>query len=226
MAKRNQPTKRSLPQWQGTTIAFDGRYIAADTMISLMNTFEVDAFRKIHPVRLTPDTGVVYTICGAAAFFEPFIEWHLKGGSVEEHRHLFEPDNDDYGFQGAAIVVRDQPAKTTRKGGKAKQIAQPPKINVEQYNSGLSFRLMVRAPFAMGSGQDAALAILASGGNADQAVSVAAKIDNGTGGTIEVFDTWNWKWVRECKTVANKAALEYASRYGALPVFAHPCLRG
>jgi hypothetical protein len=226
MAKRKQPTKRTVPQWHGTTVAFDGRYIASDTMVSLMNNFKVDAYRKLLPVRINHDTGIVYSICGAAAFFEPFIEWHLRGGDVDEHRKLFEPDNDDYGFTGIALIVRDQAPKMEKpkkKGGKAKLIAQPPKISIEEYNSALSFRLMLQPPIAMGSGMDAALAIMTAGGSADQAVTMAAKIDSGTGGTIEVFDTWEWKWVRECPTVANRETLEYAARYARID---HPCIRG
>jgi len=57
-----------------TTIAYDGRYLAADTMASAGNTRLPGRFGKIH---ICGD--VVYAHSGNLAYSQPLIAWHANG---------------------------------------------------------------------------------------------------------------------------------------------------
>ena len=182
--------------WSGTTIAYDGRYVASDTAITCGEYTRPTALRKIHPVELG-DRRILVGMAGTSALFEPFIRWYLSGANAKLHRELFTPHNSNGdGFCGWAIICDPK--------GKI-----PPQV--EEYNSGMPFRVIIPVPGTIGAGQDIAQALLLDGADAETAVRHAAHVDNSTAGAIEVFDLLEWVWIKQCKKLANLRQLKEVS---------------
>lgn len=185
-----------MHQWHGTTIAFDGVVLASDTAITAGNYTRHDALRKIHPVEVD-DKRYIFALAGVVAHFEPFIRWYLSGASFTMHRELFAPHIErNEGYIAWAIVC--DPKNRI-----------PPQV--EEYNSSMPFRVMVRTPCAIGAGQEIAHANLLKGADPVTAVELASLVDRSTGGTVEAFDVHDWKWINQSRRVANLRQLRQVS---------------
>lgn len=139
-----------------TTIAWDGRSVAADGKAVTGNGNVV----TLDVVKLAHYSDCVYAVSGAHFLFEELIEWHRCGARRDavpsadsEHPWYF------LVFQGRWVNMTDN----TMHGRWDKT---------------------ARAPWAWGSGADLAIGAMLAGKTARQAVEIASQVDNCTGGTI------------------------------------------
>jgi hypothetical protein len=141
-----------------TTIAWDGRTLAADRARTNGNTSELAC-------KLFDCGEYVYGAVGSM-FDAPLIEkWLRDGAKWEQRPHL------DGEVHGCGIVVRKSDRALYLVGGKPTTLAFIPP-----------------GPTAAGSGQDFALAAMACGKTAREAVEIAARFDFGTGYGCDAFD--------------------------------------
>jgi ATP-dependent protease HslVU (ClpYQ) peptidase subunit len=145
-----------------TTVAFDGRFMAADSQAVDAWGMKERNVRKIHYMK--------HVVIGGAGESGQIQRWTrtLRADiTFEELLELGYPDYvKDSNDPSLLVVPRD-----TR--------------NVYRHVSGL-FMPCGRPFHAIGSGRDYALAAMACGKTAQQAVEIAMAFDNGTGGEIIV----------------------------------------
>jgi hypothetical protein len=145
-----------------TTVAFDGNKIAADTMaVDFGNRVQYPVYKLRHQGRY------IFAGSGAMPTFEAFIEW-FEAGCPKEMPHVPE----DTSYHGHLLVF-------DLEGGENFCFAPWPK---QFYPHTFS------APYAVGSGMDFALAAMACGKDAEEAVKIASLFDPNTGGPVQVID--------------------------------------
>lgn len=143
-----------------TTIAWDGRYLAADALS------QSGSYRNPEPIqKLRLIDGVAYGITGYAAWFDAWIEWH-RSGSDPATRPL---TTESPGQTGNFIVV---------KGGVCMVCRHE-----------MPYFLQAPQPDAWGSGYAYAIGAMLSGKDAREAVEIAAVADINTGGKVTWIDT-------------------------------------
>lgn len=141
-----------------TTIAWDGRSLAADRKIS-WGGGAMGETRKVH--RRDSD-GALIGVCGGTGVAQALADWFLTG-EVGVKPDLSPTDDD----AASGLIIRPDGALW------------------HIYKHGL---VPVSAPFlAFGSGADYALGAMAQGATAREAVAVAIRFDNGSGGEIDVL---------------------------------------
>lgn len=152
-----------------TTVAFDGRILAADTLVT---GFKKDApFLKFFVHRDGKNiTAIAGT--GAAASFAPAVAWFLFDGDPKNY-----PNNDLRIF----AIINEIGSNNPRS------------VLVEAAGN----RLLTPIPHAEGSGADVALGALLAGKNAVEAVKIAAMHDPGTGPDVYAIDLVTGEWVHE-----------------------------
>lgn len=157
-----------------TTIAWDGRYVAADTLA--VNGHVTQA--PVRKLKRSKCDRYVYAITGFSAWFDAWIEWFEAGALVDKA-----PKFTGNGDQGNFIVFEV--------GGGAKQ-----------FGCDLPYGQACFAPAAWGSGESYAMGAMLMARwiygsrqhahehevNASDAVAIAAKCDPWTGGDIDVID--------------------------------------
>jgi hypothetical protein len=137
-----------------TLLAWDGRYVAADSQITCGTIRTSGTVEKISKIGST-----VYAFTGTAALREPMIEWVEKGADPDE-RPLFGD-----GDKGCTLVVwRD---------GKC-----------FQYNLDTPYPFECKAPDAWGVGMSYALAAMDCGKTAVEAVEKAIQREVYLGGPV------------------------------------------
>lgn len=142
-----------------TTIAWDGKTVAADSLKTIRDGFErrAGSFQKIKRVG-----DIVYAITGSAALFDPLIEWHKEGA----FRNKMPKDKHD-GYSALLVFSEGR---------------------CFCYTTDIGYPEELFAPDAFGSGSDYALGALHAGVDAARAVQVAMICNPQTGGEIQVVD--------------------------------------
>lgn len=153
-----------------TTIAFDGRFLAADTR-GMMG----ESTLCLHPCRkldISVDLPIAYAVTGRITpeLRARLIGWWETGGAVE---HI-PPHGNDSDNVGSFIIVR-APRDL------------PPIVRQLSYNH--KYPCMQSAPCGWGSGADFAIGAMEAGLTAMAAVAIAMKHDAHTGGVVEFIDT-------------------------------------
>lgn len=141
-----------------TTIAYDGRFVAAD---SLQGSSDYDS--PVSAVKLVQKGNAVYAICGYFAWFDAWITWHINGADPM-NTPVCKYDRTDTAFivfQGGACV---------------------------SYSMELPYPDEAFPGEAFGSGRKYAMGAMAMGANATEAVKIAIKLDPGSGGAVQVVD--------------------------------------
>lgn len=140
-----------------TTIAYDGKVMAADTL-------HVSGYTKSYAQKiwfLRP--GVIVGAAGPAATAAEVIDWLDRGAHPADFPKV--QRGDDWSL---VLVVANR---------RIMRIEQGP------------IPIMVRGPYAAaGSGAEFALAAMALGKSAYDAVQLAGELDTGTGGAVDVLD--------------------------------------
>lgn len=142
-----------------TTIAYDGKTIAADGLSVSGTERRSSAARKVISAH-----GRIYAFTGLFALFPILVEWHAAGADPSET-----PEVRDEGGWTLIVIESVGPVKMY-----TRSVPYPEAIDADK--------------FAVGSGQDYALGALHAGLSAKDAVEIAAKIDTNTGGEIIVLD--------------------------------------
>jgi hypothetical protein len=163
-----------------TTIAWCGRYLAADSLRSRNGT-RMGHYPKIHAktadgefYREEDGRRLAFALTGFPAHREQWIAWYVNGQGKDDLPHA--PDTSDLG--GWFIVLREGDCPSLR----VCSLATPYLVDVAE------------APDAWGSGGDLALGAMLAGKSAPEAVAIACgpRGDTGTGGPIRFLDTQNW----------------------------------
>lgn len=165
-----------------TTIAFDGRYLAADgrmTRGGVICSAEVKKTRVIQAIIRGEEAEVIVSGAGSWNNIYAVIEWMKENDVFDTSADLQRPVFPDYG---------DQPG-----------YADHDVFFITQDGELYCLDAFCRpspypAPFAEGSGFPFAMTGLSLGQSAVEAIRTAMKLDTGTGGQITVFDTEEWKW--------------------------------
>lgn len=144
-----------------TTIAFDGKTIAADCQ-STYGSFPVKA-HKLH--RLTyKGKNAVAGCAGTIQEFDPIITW-VKNGCKKKQRPDVEDEKPDFSIM---VVTEDG--------------------EVHYACNSLFFHEMGKSRWAIGSGSDYALGAMEAGKTAKEAVDIASRLDVNTGLGIDEID--------------------------------------
>jgi hypothetical protein len=142
-----------------TTIAFDGRFCAADSK-------SVSGGRKVYGMvkKLLAKNGVVYATTGFWGFQDAWVKWYESGQDPEKTPKHGNSDNDI----GCFLVFRD---------GKC-----------FGFSHVIPYAVEYPAPVAFGSGADYAIGAMRFGATAGEACAIACEEDNGSGGPVQVID--------------------------------------
>lgn len=142
-----------------TTIAYDGRTVAADSM-GVSGAYRVPgAYQKIRRVGER-----VYGLAGYPGWFDAWIRWYEDGADPKSAPHCnIESDN-----TGSFIVFERGRAFV--------------------FTSHVPYPSEIFAPDAWGSGCDFAIGAMKAGADARRAVEVAIDCDPHTGGEVQVID--------------------------------------
>jgi hypothetical protein len=163
-----------------TTIAWCGRFLAADSLRSRNGT-RMGHYPKIHAMTADGEfyqeedgRRLAFALTGFPAHREQWIAWYVNGQGKDDLPHA--PDTSDLG--GWFIVLREGEHPSLR----VCSLATPYLVDVAE------------APDAWGSGGDLALGAMLAGKSALEAVAIACgpRGDTGTGGPIRFLDTQNW----------------------------------
>lgn len=166
-----------------TTIAFDGRYLAADgrmTRGGIICSSTVKKTRVIKTVIRGEETEVIIGGAGSWNNIYAVIEW-MKNNDVfntdpDLQRPVFPDTNQEQpGYLDHDVFFITQDGEV---------YCLDPFCRPAPYG----------APFAEGSGFPFAQTALTLGQSAVEAIRTAMKLDTGTGGQITVFDVDEWKW--------------------------------
>lgn len=152
-----------------TTIAFDGRILATDTLVTGFHK-SAEACKIFFGIDESDGEMLALAGCGAYAAMAPAFAWFIHDGKPENY-----PQND---LRLTAIKV---------KRGEA-----PVCILVE----GTGRRLIVPPPHVDGSGGETAMGAMLAGKNAAEAVAIAGQVDPGTGGPTLAIDMIKGEWLR------------------------------
>jgi hypothetical protein len=149
-----------------TTIAFDGKTLAADTASFLGNDMRIG----YSPKKLIKSHDKVFAFAGNYVLSGPWMKWFLDGRDPEKKPGGVRESDDDLDMW----VWAD---------GK-----------LHQYTSTMPYPWQVPAPFAMGSGGDFAMGAFRFGElsgtpvSAEQAVLTAIACDPFSGGPVQIID--------------------------------------
>lgn len=144
-----------------TTIAYRDGIMAADTLIS----DEGSGLRRgYHQKIFRLDDGSIIGCCGSSAAIQRFKNWALAGADMA-NKPIFTVD---HGF-GCIWVRPDGTVSCWHSEMMEPQHTIPPAWGM-----------------AMGSGNEVAVGAMAAGADPMRAVEIAAMIDTGTGGSIQV----------------------------------------
>lgn len=141
-----------------TTIATNGKVIAGDGIV--LTSWGLVTARGLKKIHVR--NGNIFAFAGAAALIDPLIQWHHDGCDVK----ALPPCDHDGGW---SMVVCDADG-------------------VHLYTSKAPFRDVLELPFALGTGGDYAMGAMLAGATPEEAVHIACKLDNGSGGEIQVID--------------------------------------
>jgi hypothetical protein len=142
-----------------TTIAWDNRYVAAD---SLQGSTSYNSHEPANKLRRDGDK--VYAITGYFAWFEAWVEWHKAGA-------------DPATAPSCRISGSDHGCFLVFEGGRCFQYSYDLPYADEQF-----------APCAFGSGWKYAVGAMVHGASAKDAVEVAIIVDPGSRGPVQVID--------------------------------------
>lgn len=141
-----------------TTIAWDGKSVAADSMKSAgVYVTRSGSFEKL--VRRGQE---VFAFAGSAPLFAPMIEWYLAGADAQKC-----PKDADDG-SSALIVFKE---------GRCFQYILETPYPEELF-----------APDAFGAGSDFAIGAIKAGASVHRAIEIASECTPHTGGAIQVID--------------------------------------
>lgn len=154
-----------------TTIAFDGRFLAADSRAVAGDCILPQDIKKI---AISADSKLAYAHSGYHAFFAPWIAWHDAG---QDPKHP--PANSLDEGSGNFLVFSNS-------GGI---------IVGHLYGLKIPHPVAVGCPDAWGSGSSFAIGALRNGASARQAVSIAADCDPFSGGEVVVVDLKTMEYV-------------------------------
>lgn len=143
-----------------TTIAWDGRYVAADTM-GLMG----DVKNRLPVTKLKTRGNLVYAITGFSAWFDAWIDWHQAGCDPQAAPVFKGNGGDDGNF---VVFALDKPAIC--------------------YSWDLPYPTARGCPESWGSGEKLALGAMLAGKSAPEAVAIAISSDPWSGGEVQVID--------------------------------------
>lgn len=158
-----------------TTIAFDGKIIAAD---SLCTDEDINfQFCKLYPYT---DAQTKERFCmggaGPASNVAPAFAWFMESGNPANW------NNTGYEMLVACYDADEHETYATH-------------IDPQS-----GCRLRISVPAAVGSGSDFAVGAMCMGASAIEALEVAAQRDHGTGGEIIAYDIEDGRWVRAPQT--------------------------
>lgn len=142
-----------------TTIAYDGRTIAADSLACYGD-------ERCHvPIqKIWVEGRVIYALAGSSRMLTPLMKWFKAGASPGD---IPKGDSNDYAY--TFLVIDDAGVRT--------------------YHHDCAYpNFFYEDKIAIGSGQDYAMGALMFGASAKEAVAVAAKMSVKTGGEIQVVD--------------------------------------
>lgn len=140
-----------------TTIAWDGQTLAADTQMTFGG--DIDA----HTVKITKRGPVLAGASGTTSCCQAFLDWFASGmiGDPPPSAH---PTNADWSYWG--LIIYDG------------------RIILHTETGWVRFTAPL---YALGSGANVAAGAMEHGATADEAVKIAMKRDNKTGGEITVL---------------------------------------
>jgi ATP-dependent protease HslVU (ClpYQ) peptidase subunit len=142
-----------------TTIAWDGRYLAADGQRTFGDRIAGTDFRKIVV------KGVfIYAFTGMTPMMDVMIAWHQEGADPEKLPLGWDKDEG-----GWTLVVVDG-------------------NGLGKYSDGCPYLERLPAPWAFGAGQEYAIGAMRAGADARRAIEIVSEICYHTGGTIQVVD--------------------------------------
>jgi len=142
-----------------TTIAYDGKILAADTQAT-SSYIDQDHYQKFYEVN-----GEIVAGTGDIASIYAWLDWYTAGADPE----LFPKPLDD----SLAILVIDR--KTGKHRMHCHHLAYP----------GTPWR---KKAIAVGTGQDFAMGALLAGATAPEAVKIAMKLDPCSGGQVRTIE--------------------------------------
>jgi hypothetical protein len=171
-----------------TTLAFDGRYFAADSMMT--------GFQKSHLccklyVHRTGSKVTVIGGCGSAAAIPIAVAWYLRG-------------LDYTAFPGDCklLVVKHTIGKSS-----------PPRVFVVEYN-GRDIEAPI--PASEGSGGLIALGAMLAKANAIESTKISGQIDYAVNETIHAYDILEGKWIHSPAPGSEESLHDAVAKY--LPV--------
>ena len=144
-----------------TTIAWDGRYLAADSMATMGNYTSPKAVQKIRQ-----EGNTLYAIVGFSAWFDAWIAWHKAGADPKALPVTTIPA----GCTGNFIVIKDGICRFC--------------------GHDLPYFSVANPPDAWGSGSEFAIGAMLAGCSAERAIEIAIQADPYSGGPVQVVDTY------------------------------------
>jgi hypothetical protein len=141
-----------------TTIAWDGRYVAADTLM-ISGSYK-------HPMpyqKLRLGNGVCYGLTGYAAWFDAWIKWYEAGADPAATPACNISDG------GGAFIVLQQGTASF-------------------FTREMPYAMHLQAPDAWGSGAEYAIGAMMADASAIRAIDIAIRVDHGTGGKTQAID--------------------------------------
>lgn len=139
-----------------TTIAFDGKTLAADSLAVYNGVVSNRNAKKIRRV-----DGNLFALTGTPALFDAFVEWYIGGAKPADVPKC--QDNDD-NYTRLIVIKSDG--------------------RCFQYMPAIPYADELCAPFAWGSGSQIALGAMMAGCDAVGAIKVAIEVDVCTGGDV------------------------------------------
>lgn len=155
-----------------TTIAWDGRYIACDGLMTVDDEIAHSEYNKIFQI----DDDIVVAACGEPRRFVRFFETVQEGIKLETVEDLYEG--------GEAFVFRRIPPDGLV-------------VGYRQYFDGTTLPNEDITEKALGTGSSYAETAMRLGLCAEEAVLLACEFDVKSGGDVFVFDTEEWAFVED-----------------------------
>lgn len=146
-----------------TTIAFDGRTVAADRQMTIGGTAVKSPFAKISRVKYEGAKSVVGFSSGNVCHVAPVIDWMHRGCPNDDTK----PDIHTEGKDFSLMLVNA--------------------AGVFYATESLNLIPIGNIPWAIGSGADFALGAMAAGASAKRAILLTMDLDTSTGMGIDVL---------------------------------------
>lgn len=145
-----------------TTIAYDGRYVAADS-----RTMAGDVLLSGRTEKLRVHGGYLFALCGAGAAFGPWVDWFMEKQACKNPT-LPNLDKDRHGSTNFMVFKYD--------------------LGWQMFSLGVPYSEWRNEPHAWGSGDMYAITAMDCGKLAHEAVILAAKRDPYTDDRVMVYD--------------------------------------